>query len=129
MNYMKEKVLEFHEVYECAIADKPKLPEQSLRDTRQRILDEEWEEYKRAEKDNDLTEIADALGDMLYIIFGTCIAYGIPIEDVFDEIHNSNMSKLEDGKILKREDGKVLKGKNYFRPNIKKILEKYGHKE
>ena len=85
-----------------------------------------YEEYLEAANDNDLVEVADALGDMLYILCGTIIEHGLQykIEEVFEEIQRSNMSKLgEDGEPIYREDGKVLKGPNYFKPNIKEILE------
>ncbi|WP_405608150.1 hypothetical protein [Polaribacter sp. Asnod1-A03] len=91
------------------------------------LMKEENEEYLEAANNNDLVEVADALGDMLYILCGTIIEHGMQdkIEEVFDEIQRSNMSKLdEDGKPIYREDGKVLKGPNYFKPNIKEILEK-----
>ncbi|MFT4696952.1 MAG: putative HAD superfamily Cof-like phosphohydrolase [Flavobacteriaceae bacterium] len=91
------------------------------------LMKEENEEYLEAAKDNDLVEVADALGDMLYILCGTIIEHGMQekIEEVFNEIQRSNMSKLgEDGKPIFREDGKVLKGPNYFKPNIKAILDK-----
>jgi len=94
---------------------------------RYELIREENEEYLDACKAGDLTEIADALGDQLYILCGTILKHGLQhvIEDVFDEIHRSNMSKLgADGKPIYREDGKVLKGPHYFRPDIKKILEK-----
>ena len=72
-----------------------------------------------------MIEIADALGDMLFIIFGTADSYGIPIVEIFNEIYNSNMSKLgADNKPIYRHDGKVLKGPNYFQPNIASILRK-----
>lgn len=90
------------------------------------LMKEENEEYLEAANKNDLTEVADALGDMLYILCGTIIEHGMQhkIEEVFDEIQCSNMSKLgEDGKPILREDGKVLKGPNYFKPDIKKIME------
>jgi predicted HAD superfamily Cof-like phosphohydrolase len=88
---------------------------------------EENEEYLEAANNNDLVEVADALGDMLYILCGTIIEHGMQdkIEEVFNEIQRSNMSKLgEDGKPIYREDGKVLKGPNYFKPNIKDILDR-----
>ncbi|GAK90506.1 putative secreted protein [Nonlabens ulvanivorans] len=88
-------------------------------------MKEENEEYFEAAQNNDLVEVADALGDMLYILCGTIIEHGMQdvIEDVFDEIQRSNMSKLgENGKPIYREDGKVLKGPNYFKPNFEKIL-------
>lgn len=91
------------------------------------LMKEENEEYLEAANNNDLAEVADALGDMLYILCGTIIEHGMQhkIEEVFEEIQASNMSKLgADGKPIYREDGKVLKGPNYFKPNIDKILRK-----
>lgn len=91
------------------------------------LMKEENEEYLEAAKANDLVEVADALGDMLYILYGTMLAHGMQdkIEEVFTEIQRSNMSKLgADGKPIYREDGKVLKGENYFTPNISEILNK-----
>ena len=90
-------------------------------------MKEENEEYFEAAQSNDLAEVADALGDMLYILCGTIIEHGMQhkIEDIFNEIQRSNMSKLgPDGKPIYRADGKVLKGPKYFKPNIKEILEK-----
>jgi len=91
------------------------------------LMKEENEEYFEAANKNDLVEVADALGDMLYILCGTIIEHGMQykIEEVFEEIQRSNMSKLgENGEPIYREDGKVLKGPNYFKPNIKAILDK-----
>ena len=88
---------------------------------------EENEEYLDAANNRDLVEVADALGDMLYILCGTIIEHGMQhkIEEVFDEIQKSNMSKLgADWKPIFREDGKVLKGPNYFKPDINSILNK-----
>ena len=87
------------------------------------LMKEENEEYFEAANNNDLVEVA--LGDMLYILCGTIIEHGLQykIEEVFNEIQRSNMSKLgQDGEPIYREDGKVLKGPNYFRPNIKDII-------
>ena len=89
------------------------------------LMKEENEEYLEAVQNNDVVEIADALGDMLYILCGTILEHGLQhkIEEVFDEIQRSNMSKLgEDGKPIYREDGKVMKGPNYFKPNFEEIL-------
>lgn len=94
---------------------------------RYELMREENEEYLEAANNNDLVEVADALGDMLYILCGTIIEHGMQdkIVEVFNEIQRSNMSKLgADGKPIYREDGKVLKGPNYFKPNIEAILEK-----
>lgn len=89
------------------------------------LMKEENEEYLEAVQNNDVIEIADALGDMLYILCGTILEHGLQhkIEEVFDEIQRSNMSKLgEDGKPIYREDGKVLKGPNYFKPNFEELF-------
>jgi predicted HAD superfamily Cof-like phosphohydrolase len=88
---------------------------------------EENEEYLEAAENGDLVEIADALGDQLYILCGTILKHGLQhkIAEVFEEIQRSNMSKLDkDGKPIYREDGKVLKSDLYFKPNIKAILDK-----
>lgn len=90
------------------------------------LMKEENDEYLEACKDNDLVEIADALGDKLYILCGTILKHGLQhkIEEVFDEIHRSNMSKLDNnGNPIFRDDGKILKGDSYFKPNIKDILD------
>src|SRR5690554_7843146 len=92
---------------------------------RHRLMQEENNEYLEAVKNNDLVEVADALGDQLYILCGTILKHGMQdlIGEVFEEIQRSNMSKLDyNGKPVYREDGKILKGENYFRPNIKSIL-------
>ena len=94
---------------------------------RYNLMDEENKEYLEAAMNNDIVEVADALGDMLYILCGTILEHGMQykIEEIFDEIQRSNMSKLgEDGKPIYREDGKVLKGPNYFKPDIQGVLDK-----
>lgn len=94
---------------------------------RHRLMHEENEEYLDAAKNGDLVEVADALGDMLYILCGTILKHGLQhkIVEVFEEIQRSNMSKLDkDGKPIYREDGKVMKSELYFRPDIATILEK-----
>ena len=127
---MKEKINsvgEFHEVFKIGNADKMTLVDEANYTLRYNLLKEENEEYLEACKKGDMVEIADALGDLLYITYGTILKHGLQhkIEEVFDEIHRSNMSKLdENGKPIFREDGKVLKSNLYFRPDIKKILEK-----
>ena len=96
-------------------------------DLRYNLMKEENEEYLEAAKNRDIVEIADALGDQLYILCGTLLRHGLQhkIEEVFSEIQRSNMSKLdENGNPIYREDGKVLKSNLYFKPNIKKILDK-----
>lgn len=122
-----ERVREFQETYQLNIGLNPHLPAQDERELRMRLLQEEFEEYLEGEANNDVVEIADALGDMLYIIYGTAVSYGIPIDEIFSEIHDSNMSKLgEDGLPIYREDGKVLKGPGYFPPRIEEIIKRHG---
>ena len=127
MNKQIDAVTKFHEVYKIPFENNPsKDISDSSVELRHRLMSEENEEYLKAAKNSDLIEIADALGDMLYILCGTIITHGLQdkIEEVFDEIQRSNMSKLdEDGEPIYREDGKVMKGPNYFRPDIKSILE------
>ena len=101
--------------------------DKSTIDLRFRLMEEENLEYLEAAKNEDIVEIADALGDILYILCGTILAHGLQhkIVEVFNEIQRSNMSKLDvNGKPVFREDGKILKGPNYFKPKIKEILEK-----
>ena len=121
-------VTEFHNAFRLSVEHKPKSDISSeITDLRYNLMKEENEEYLQAVKSNDLIEIGDALGDMLYILCGTIISHGFQdkIEAIFDEIQRSNMSKLgADGKPIYREDGKVLKGPNYFKPDIEKILKK-----
>lgn len=126
---MKNKikaVQEFHTAYKLGYKNEPiaTIGEDKI-NLRFNLMDEENKEYLEAAQNGDLVEVADALGDMLYILCGTIIEHGMQhkIEEVFNEIQRSNMSKLgEDGEPIYREDGKVLKGPNYFKPNIEKIL-------
>ena len=126
---MKDKILavkEFHKAFKLDYLDKPKadlgMDKNKLRFN---LMKEENEEYFEAANNNDMVEVADALGDMLYILCGTIIEHGMEhrIDEIFKEIQNSNMSKLgADGSPIYREDGKVLKGPNYFKPDIEGIL-------
>lgn len=128
---MKNKIVavtEFHKAFGLGIKQTPTADLGIKKNLlRYELMREENEEYLEAANNEDLVEIADALGDMLYILCGTIIEHGMQdkIEEVFNAIQKSNMSKLgEDGKPIYREDGKVLKGPNFFMPNIKEILEK-----
>ena len=117
----------FHETFQIGNADTPTLINERDYTLRYNLIKEENDEYLDACQKGDLVEIADALGDQLYILFGTVLKHGLQhkIEEVFDEIQRSNMSKLdEQGQPIFREDGKILKSNLYFRPNIKDILEK-----
>jgi predicted HAD superfamily Cof-like phosphohydrolase len=120
-------VADFHDAFGIKNAENPTAQlskEQML--LRYKLMREENEEYLEACESNNLVEIADALGDQLYILCGTILSHGLQhkIGEVFEEIQRSNMSKLgADGKPIYREDGKVLKGPNYFKPNILEIIE------
>ena len=122
-----EAVKAFHEAFKIGHRETPKADLGIDKNVlRYKLMREENEEYLEAANDNDLVEVADALGDMLYILCGTIIEHGLQhkIEEVFNEIQRSNMSKLgENGEPIYREDGKVLKGPNYFKPNIISILD------
>lgn len=121
-------VKEFHSAFGLGINEEPVANLGKAKNLlRFNLMKEENEEYLEAANNNDLTEVADALGDMLYILCGTIIEHGMQhkIEEVFDEIQSSNMSKLgADGKPIYREDGKVLKGPDYFKPDLSSILQK-----
>ena len=128
MKHIIEAVEKFHDAFSIKNNYEP-TTEISSQDIalRHRLMEEENNEYLEAAKKGDLVEVADALGDQLYILCGTILKHGMQhkIEEVFAEIQKSNMSKLdENGKAIYREDGKILKSDLYFKPNIKKILEK-----
>ncbi|NND78863.1 MAG: nucleoside triphosphate pyrophosphohydrolase family protein [Eudoraea sp.] len=118
----------FHNSFGLGVSENPKADLGTAKNTlRFNLMDEENKEYFEAAQENNMVEVADALGDMLYILCGTILEHGMQhiIEEVFEEIQRSNMSKLgADGQPIYREDGKVLKGPDYFKPNIKKILDK-----
>lgn len=127
---MKDKISaveKFHNAFGLGVNESPKADLGAAKNLlRFNLMDEENKEYFEAAENNDLVEVADALGDMLYILCGTILEHGMQykIEEVFEEIQRSNMSKLgADGKPIYREDGKVLKGPSYFKPNIKGILD------
>ena len=119
------KVRAFHNAFKQENGITPSNTEQNVFELRHRLMAEENDEYLEACKNNDLIGIADALGDQLYILCGTILKHGLQnkIEDVFTEIHESNLSKLDDnGKPIFREDGKILKSNNYFKPDLSKFI-------
>jgi predicted HAD superfamily Cof-like phosphohydrolase len=121
-----KSVEEFHDIFKIGNASEITLIEERDYTLRYNLIKEENEEYLEACKNGDIIEVADALGDQLYILFGTILKHGLQykIEEVYDEIHRSNMSKLDEkGEPIYREDGKILKSDLYFRPNIKSVLE------
>lgn len=123
-----EDVKDFHRAFGQRIGVVPELPEPEERSLRIKLIIEEIAEYSQAETQHDLVEIADALADIIYIALGTAVSYGIPLDNVFEEVHRSNMAKLVDGKPLKREDGKVIKPAGWKPPDVEGILKK-SHEE
>lgn len=123
-----KKVREFHDLFQIISNDSPTgTVSEGDYTLRYNLMKEENEEYLQACKEGNLTEIADALGDKLYILCGTILKHGLQhkIIEVFNEIHRSNLSKLdENGQPIFREDGKILKSNRYFKPDIKGVLEK-----
>ena len=111
------QVAEFHKKYQQAIREKPSLSDEKIRALRIRLLQEEFLEYKDAENFDQLIKIADALADMVYVICGTALEYGIPLQAVFEEVHRSNMTKEFRG-----HGEKVGKGADYEKPKIKEII-------
>ena len=127
-----EMVREFHRVYRCFLQAQPTggIPEREWL-VRARLMQEELDEYREAAAAGDLVGIADALSDLLYVVLGTYLAHGLQdvAEDLFREVHSSNMSKLDSsGQPLYREDGKVLKSELFRAPDLRSILER-GQKE
>lgn len=120
------QVKEFHQKFNIFVTDIPSIPEEYLQDLRDKLISEETYEVSKAILNNEgLDQVAKELCDLLYVTYGTILTYGLQdkIEQCFDEVHRSNMSKLgKDGKPIYREDGKLLKGDNYSPADIKSIL-------
>jgi len=118
-----EKVKEFMEAFGQEVKESPELADHKTACLRLKLILEEFEELEDAQAEGHLVGIADALSDLLYVVYGTAHTFGIPIDKCFNEVHNSNMSKLgADGKPIFRDDGKVLKGPNFYEPDLKGIL-------
>ena len=118
-----EKVKIFMEAFGQEVKKSSSLSTEKINDLRISLINEEFEELKQAIKDKDIKEVADALTDILYVTYGAGHAFGINLDKCFDEVQNSNMSKLgNDGKPIYNEKGKVMKGPNYFEPNLSKFL-------
>ena len=119
-----EKVGVFMTTFGQEVKTKPGLSSEKINNLRINLIDEELEEFKQAIKNNDLKEAIDALTDILYVTYGAGHAFGVNLDECFDEVQKSNMSKLdEDGKPIYNDSGKVMKGPNYFAPDLKKIIE------
>ena len=118
-----EKVRVFMKTYGQEVKDKAGLSDARTNKLRIDLIKEELEELNDAMQDENLLEVADALTDILYVTYGAGHAFGIDLDKCFEEVQNSNMSKLgEDGKPIYNEAGKVMKGPNYFKPDLSKYL-------
>ena len=118
-----EKVGLFMKTFGQEVKTKPELSNDKINDLRISLTNEELEELKKAIEDNDILEVADALTDILYVAYGAGHAFGINLDKCFNEVQESNMSKLDsNGKPIYNESGKVMKGPNYFKPNLSKFL-------
>lgn len=117
-------VIDFNKAFGLIRANKPTLISEDEYNLRYKLMSEELTEYREACKNDDIIEVCDAIVDLLYVLNGMVVAHGLQdiIEDMFDEVHRSNMSKLENGKPLYRSDGKVMKGSEYFTPNLIQFL-------
>ena len=118
-----EKVKKFMQTFGQEVKSKPSFPNDKIIKLRYELIEEELSELRTAIKDKDITEVADALTDILYVTYGAGHSFGINLDRCFEEVQNSNMSKLgDDGKPIFNEAGKVMKGPNYYKPNLKKYL-------
>ena len=118
-----QKVKNFMETFGQEVKSKPSLSSDKINMLRYNLIKEELDEFKQALDNNDLLEVADALTDILYVTYGAGHAFGIDLDACFDEVQNSNMSKLGlDGKPIFNDQGKVMKGPNYFKPDLSKYI-------
>ena len=122
MNAEQKMVLEFHKTFlPDEVSEKPTLALTQFHELRVKLIDEENEELKEGLEENNLEKVADAIADLLYVVYGTAVTFGIDMEPIFKEVHRSNMTKK--GGYL-REDGKWVKPETYDPPNLNPILEK-----
>ena len=118
-----EKVGLFMKTFGQEVKTKPSLSSEKINNLRINLIDEELKELRDAIKNQDLKETIDALTDILYVTYGAGHAFGVNLDNCFEEVQKSNMSKLDnDGKPIYNEQGKVMKGPNYFKPNLSKFL-------
>ena len=118
-----QKVKTFMQTFGQEVKSKPSFSSEKINDLRYNLIKEELGELKQAMDDKDLLEVADALTDILYVTYGAGIAFGIDLDKCFEEVQNSNMSKLGvDGKPIYNEAGQVMKGPNYFKPDLSKFV-------
>lgn len=126
MKTNSDKVLEFNEACGCHREAKPRIPVEypDVCQMRLDLITEETQELAQALSNNDIVEVADALADLLYVVYGAAHTFGLDIQPIFDEVHRSNMAKVgPDGKVLRREDGKILKPEGWTKPAVRAFVE------
>ena len=124
-----DKVKKFMQTFGQEVNSSPSFPKEKIVKLRYELIKEELSELNKAIEDKNIEEVADALTDILYVTYGAGHAFGINLDKCFEEVQNSNMSKLgDDGKPIYNEKGKVMKGPNYFKPNLKKTIYWYERK-
>jgi predicted HAD superfamily Cof-like phosphohydrolase len=121
MTEEQAKVREFHRRFGAVANQRPTWCGEDVHRLRVALIEEELAEFRNAGESHDLFEIADALADLLYVVYGAGVTYGIDLEPIFDEIHRSNMSK-GDPEVVRRPDGKILKGANYSPPEVVSLV-------
>ena len=118
-----QKVKNFMQTFGQEVKSSPSFSSEKINELRYNLIKEELDEFKQALDNNDLLEVADALTDILYVTYGAGHAFGINLDACFEEVQNSNMSKLgKDGKPIYNDKGKVMKGPNYFKPDLSKFI-------
>ena len=118
-----QKVKNFMETFGQEVKSSPSFSSSKINELRYNLIKEELDEFRQALDNNDLLEVADALTDILYVTYGAGHAFGINLDACFQEVQNSNMSKLgKDGKPIFNDQGKVMKGPNYFKPDLSKYI-------
>tara|TARA_Y100001938_G_C8051618_1_gene412097 strand:- start:618 stop:995 length:378 start_codon:yes stop_codon:yes gene_type:complete len=125
MSEKTKKLIKFNKAFDIPIRKKPTLLDSKDYNLKYNLLKEELNEYYQGCVNGDIVEVSDAIVDMLYVLYGIVVQHGLSniIDDMFDEVHKSNMSKLENGKVLRRTDGKILKGSEFFKPNLKQYMD------
>jgi predicted HAD superfamily Cof-like phosphohydrolase len=123
MNRMQEQLVEWHKKFGVLVNEAPTIPDEKTKTLRMRLIQEEAHELYAGIQSDDMLEIADGLADLLYVVFGTAVSFGIDIEKVFNEVHRSNMSKLwPDGTVHYDAFGKVVKPPTYSKADIAGVL-------
>jgi|TARA_R100001015_G_C4633566_1_gene198714 predicted HAD superfamily Cof-like phosphohydrolase len=125
MSELTTMLTNFNKAFNVPVNRKPSLLKKNEFNLRYNLLLEEINEYKDACEEENLVKVSDAIIDIAYVLYGAVVSHGLEkvFYDMFEEVHKSNMSKLENGKVLKRSDGKVMKGSEYFKPNLKQFLD------